>query len=454
MPTVSTIGSISNIVPVLILGSGPAGLSAGLYTSRAKLKTVILTGSQPGGQLADVKYIENWPARSKTSGIDIMDDLKKQAEHFGAHVLYDAAKDIDLNSWPFTVKTENDLILRPLTLIYTTGGIAKKLDVPGVEDYWGRGVGICTICDAPFHKGQTVAVVGGGDTGAERALQLSVYAKKVYVIVREESLEAAAVVQDYLKTAQNITMLYSTEIIALRGNGTTLVDAQIRNTKTGAVTTIPLQGVYFAIGYHPNSDLVKKFIKTDDEGYIIVNSGTQKTSIPGFFAAGIVAIPDKPYGKSGVATGSGIKAGMDAIDFLEKIGFNPTTAEKIAPQLFISQNNEEKILLNAVSSRTQLQELYKKNPEHTLLVYIHSSSCPHCRTMQPLVEWLANEYKDTLTIGHIDHDQAKEFIEQLNITRVPYFMLFKKGKLIWRGTRNSKQELIELVVKVPQEEKI
>lgn len=440
---------LTNIVPVLILGSGPAGLSAALYTARAKLKTVVLSGQNPGGQLADVKYIENWPARTKTSGMDIMDDLKSQAQSFGAHVLYDAAKKIDLSTWPFTVTTENDLVLKALSLIYTTGGIPKKLEVPGVETYWGRGVGICTICDAAFHQDQTVAVVGGGDTGAERALQLSMYAKKVYVIVREPTLEAAAVVQDYLNSAKNITIVYNTEVTAIHGNEKSITDAALRNRNTQEETTIPVQGVYFAIGYHPNSDLVKDVIKTDKDGYIIVECGTQHTNVPGFFAAGIVAVPDKAYGKSGVASGSGIKAGMDAINFLEDKGFNPKIAQQLEKQFFVpSCKNSES--LPSVTSLDELKAFYKK-PHTKLLIYVHSSSCPHCRTMTPLVQDLADEYNNELTVVTIDHDKANELIKKLNIRRVPYLIFLKDGKVVWYGSTTTKQDLANIITEQQQQ---
>ncbi len=366
-------------------------------------------------------------------------------------VIYDTAVKVDLNSWPFTVVTENELQLHPLSIVFATGGIPKKLMVPGVDQYWGKGIGICTICDAPFNKGQDVAVVGGGDTSAERALQLSAYAKSVLMIVRESELDAIATVQKYLKSAENIKILYNTEIVSIEGNNKTVTKIDIINNKTGEKSTIPLNAVYFAIGYHPNSDLVNSVIKTDKDGYIVVQCNTQRTIIPGFYAAGIVSVADKPYGKSGVAAGSGIKAAMDVITFLENVGLNPDNAKQLEPKFFHVQKTETSNI-KTIKSLSELQKILQTADGKFVLLYMHAPMCPSCRSMQPIVQALANQHADTHITLQAEHDDALEIIEHFNIARVPYFLLFKNGKIIWQDAPATKKQLIEALQRSSQED--
>ncbi len=195
-----------------MIGSGPTGLSAALFTARAGFKTVVLAGSQPGGHLSEISTIENWPGTPKMKGADLGQELERQAAEFGAHMLKDNAKDIDLSQWPFKIHTTDGTTLTALTIIAATGGEPKRLNVPGMETYWGKGVGVCTICDAPLNKGQTVIVVGGSDTAAERAMQLAPFAKQVIMVVREPQLPGkVAQVQKYLNEYDNISTMLNTQ---------------------------------------------------------------------------------------------------------------------------------------------------------------------------------------------------------------------------------------------------
>ncbi|MBI2775509.1 FAD-dependent oxidoreductase [Candidatus Dependentiae bacterium] len=322
-----------NLVPVAIIGGGPAGLSASVYTARAQFRTVVFGGMEPGGELTGVKLIENWPGREGSTGAQLIDDLTKQAKHFGAMLVNQAITKVDFSQWPFVLTLDDGTIIHALAVIIASGGIARRLDIPGVEKYWGKGVGSCTICEAPFYKDKDVAVVGGGDTSGERALQLAAYAKNVYLIVRESRLQACATVQDYLKKAKNIHIYVNTKLEQISGDDDAVTSMVIREGKN-ETQQIPINGLYFAIGYIPNSALFKTKLAVDNQGFIKVEPQTQKTTMPGIFAAGNVAASDKEYGKASVASGSGVKAGMDTISFLEKIGFTQEQAEKTAPRFY------------------------------------------------------------------------------------------------------------------------
>lgn len=412
----------SNIVPVLVIGSGPAGLSAALYTSRTHLPTIVLTGEKRGGQLADVRQIENWPGKEKKSGGAAVEDLIKQAEHFGAVLVPDIVSSIDLSVWPFKVLTRSNVELRPLAIIIATGRIAKRLAVPGVEKYWGRGVGTCTLCDAPFHKGQIVGVVGGGDSAGDHALQLAEYADKVYLFVRAGVMDASETVQDYVKNNKKIEIVYNAQIERVDGTDAAVQEVTVQDRTSGNISQIPVRGLYFAIGYHPNSELFKQFLPVDTEGFIIMPDRTQRTQIQGVFAAGDVI--DKHYGKAGVATGSGVKAGIDAIDFLQTIGYN-MNKEAIKQRLYIYKP----VPGQSIAMITKMQDLKGVIERKPLVVVdFYGSSCPTCKAMMPQVEHVAQTLGDKVHFIKIETGVGAAIAHEYGITSVPQFIVFYKGK--------------------------
>ncbi|MEX0940389.1 MAG: FAD-dependent oxidoreductase [Candidatus Babeliales bacterium] len=444
LPDIEQAFDKKNIVPVVIIGSGPAGLSAALYTARAKLGTIVFNGHQLGGQLADVRQIENWPGKKKASGLEAIDDLLDQAKHFGAQTINDTIKKVNLATWPFVIITENNLELHALALIIATGRIAKKLNVPGVETYWGKGIGVCTICDAPFHKGQIVAVVGGGDTAGDRALQLAAYAKKVYMFARNPQLDASGTVQEYLKETPNIEILYNTELKEIDGDGKNINKVVLIDNKTQKTFSLPIRGLYFAIGYHPNSDIFQSYLKIGSEGFILLKGRTQHTNIPGVFAAGDVT--DKIYGKAGVATGSGVKAGMDAIDFMQDIGFNQEIAKQLSPQLF-KPDTTPRIDIKLITSTEQLERVIKENP--LVLVDFYADYCPSCKNLLSYLEEMGSIYENKVHIIKINHEKNPEIGKKFEITSVPSFIAFKNGKLIEKkNTIRTKKQLGDFFEKI------
>lgn len=337
---VNQLKNISNVIPVVIIGSGPAGLSAALYTSRAGFETLVISGDQLGGTLMDVKFIENWPGRKKTTGMQAIEELQEQAKRFGTQVTIDTVNKVDFSMWPYKIFTDNEKELNALSVIIATGGTQKRLNIPGVDQYWGHGVGLCSLCEAPFNKDQDVAVIGGGDTAAERALQLAAYAKKVYVIVRDPQLDANTTVQGYLRSNKNIEIKTNTELQKILGNGSTVTGMRLADKETGAIFEIPINSIYFSIGYRPNSKLFANYLKLDERGFIATNGHNQTTDLPGVFVAGNVAQSDTDYGKAGVAIGSGVKAGIDTIKFLETIGLTPQKIKELEPQFYRIENEE------------------------------------------------------------------------------------------------------------------
>lgn len=328
--------SLKNICPVVVIGSGPAGLTASMFTSRAKFKTSVITGDEVGGQLTEASYVENFPAKPKMAGLAIMNDLKVQAQKFGVELISTKVKSVNFNIWPFQVTLENGDIINALSVIIATGGSQRTLDIPGVKEFWGKGIGVCSICDAPFDQDKDVAIIGGGDAAADRALQLSAYAKKVTLLVRTPEMRAAAVVQDYLKSAKNISVLFNVEVKKIIGKER-VEGVEIVDTKTDKSLILPVQSVYFALGFIPRTDLFKGRLEISKDGYIKLFDNCQSTSVKGVFAAGTVE--DSRYQKSATAAGNGSKAGMDIIDFLQSIGFNQDVAQKIEKNYYMVPKN-------------------------------------------------------------------------------------------------------------------
>ncbi len=420
-----------NIEPILIIGSGCAGYSAAIYAARGKIKTAVLVGSQPGGQLGSTTRVENFPGLLDQLGPDIMLSLQKQAEHFGAEIIYDSAASIDCSVWPYKVITQSGKTINALTIIVAAGASPAKLGIPGEDEYWGKGVTTCAICDAPFHKDKDVVVVGGGDSALEEALQLSSYAKKVTILVRKDAMRASVAMQDRIKDVDSIEVLYNSEVKEIYGNGSEVTHVLIHNNKTNETFTKSVSGVFLAIGHKPNTtSLCNGQIKTDADGYIITSGKTQATSKPGIFAAG--DIEDKIYRQAGVAAGSGIKAALDALGFLQNHGFNVKVAKQIEANYFDIKKPEidsvpSKAIL-AVTSKEQFESL--RNERAILIVDFYTTQCPACKYMLPALEQIASEMGDRTTFIKINANEIPALANEYKITSVPTLLVFKNGKLV------------------------
>ena len=298
-----------------MIGSGPAGLTAGLYTARANLKPLIIEGLEAGGQLMLTTLVENFPGhRDGIMGPDLMAEMRAQAEHFGAEIIRGHVSSVDLMSRPYVVKTSEGEF-RCKTLIIATGASARLLGLPSERALIGHGVSTCATCDGYFFRGKPIAVVGGGDSAMEEAMFLTRFASRVTVVHRRDTLRASKIMQDKAFANEKIAFEWNADVEEIRDTGKGEVTSMVlRNNVTGAIKEIPVEGVFVAIGHTPNTSLFRGQIDTDANGYILTHSGT-RTSIPGVFACGDVQ--DHVYRQAITAAGSGCMAAIDAEKYLE-----------------------------------------------------------------------------------------------------------------------------------------
>lgn len=304
-------------VRCLIIGSGPAGYTAAIYTGRANLNPVLYEGMQPGGQLTITTEVENFPGYPEgVSGPDMMDDIRQQAERFGCDMRAAVATKCDLSARPYKFWFDNGDEVEAETVIICTGASAKYLGLSDEKKYAGMGVSACATCDGFFYRKKTVAVVGGGDTACEEACYLAGLAKQVYLIVRKDYLRASKIMQERVLTNPKIQVLFEHNTEGLYGEegveGAHLVKRKGQPDETHY--DLPIDGFFLAIGHRPNSDIFKEWIETDEVGYIKVEGASQRTNVPGVFAAGDVA--DPTYRQGIVAAGSGCKAAIEAERYL------------------------------------------------------------------------------------------------------------------------------------------
>ena len=301
---------------VLIVGSGPAGFTAAIYTSRANLQPVLYEGIEPGGQLTTTTEIENFPGYPEgVDGNRMMADLRRQAERFGADIRRGMVTRADLSSRPFHVVIDGTKEIETESLIVATGASAKYLGLPSETKFRGMGVSACATCDGFFYRKKDVAVVGGGDTACEEATYLASLCRKVYLIVRKPFLRASKAMQERVFATPNIEILFEHNTAEVLGDDSGVTGALLRRND-GSETTIDISGFFLAIGHHPNTELFAGQLDLDAEGYIAVVPGTSQTSVEGVFAAGDVK--DPRYRQAITAAGSGCIAALDCERFLLK----------------------------------------------------------------------------------------------------------------------------------------
>jgi len=306
----------------LIIGSGPAGYTAAIYASRSGLEPVLYEGLQPGGQLTQTTEVDNFPGYPQgTTGFEMMADLRAQAERLGADIRSGIIENVEFSmdgSAPHKAIVDDGTVLEAQTIIISTGASAKYLGLEDEKKYAGMGVSACATCDGFFYRKKVVAVVGGGDTACEEAQYLAGLAKKVYLIVRRDVLRASEAMQQKVKAAENIEILWNAQAEGLFGEGGVEGAHLVRNKgkENEERFDINIDGFFLAIGHHPNSDIFRPMIETDAEGYVVVKHPTTETNVPGVFAAGDVA--DPIYRQAISAAGSGCHAAMDAKRYLDK----------------------------------------------------------------------------------------------------------------------------------------
>jgi thioredoxin reductase (NADPH) len=296
---------------VLIIGSGPAGYTAAVYSARAMLQPILIQGMQPGGQLTITTEVENWPGDSHVQGPDLMVRMEEHARAMGAEIIGDYITSLDLSKRPFTAQADSGSTYTADAVILATGAQARWLGLPSEEKFKGFGVSACATCDGFFYRNKQVVVIGGGNTAVEEALFLTNFATKVTLIHRRDSLRAEKIMQDRLFKHPKIEVVWNAEVIEVLGTeaplGVTAVRA--RNVQTGETTDIPADGFFVAIGHAPASELVRDQLELHNGGYVKVEPGTTRTSIPGVFAAG--DLTDHVYRQAVTSAGMGCMAALD-----------------------------------------------------------------------------------------------------------------------------------------------
>ncbi|MBQ9739223.1 MAG: thioredoxin-disulfide reductase [Alphaproteobacteria bacterium] len=298
---------------VLIIGSGPAGYTAGIYTARAGLETVLMTGHMAGGQLMLTHEVENYPGFTRISGIDLMASFQKQAESVGVQLKYEMVKSVDFSKRPFKIKTEMNRTWTADAVIIATGSSAKWLEAKGEEKYRGHGVSICATCDGFFYRGKSVAVIGGGSSAVYEALYLAQIADKVTLIHRRDELRAEKHLQNQLLVHPKISIRWESEVVEFLGEQQ-LNALKIKNAKTGDTSILPIDGAFIAIGNRPNTEIFKGQLDLSKDGYIKTHKSTCATSVEGVFACGDVQ--EDTYRQAIIAAGNGCVAALSAEKFL------------------------------------------------------------------------------------------------------------------------------------------
>jgi len=302
---------------VIIIGSGPAGHTAALYTSRANLKPLVIEGHEPGGQLTTTTDVENFPGFPEgIMGPDLMVKMKAQAQRFGAEYLTSMVVEINLSKRPFVMKTEDGKEFEAQTVILATGASAKYLGLPNEKELIGKGVSGCATCDGFFYRNKVVHVVGGGDTAMEEANFLTRFASKVYLVHRRDSLRASKPMQDRVFNNPKIEMVWNSQVVEIIADATGVTAIKVENTKDGTITERQTDGLFMGIGHTPNTAFLNGQLSLDSNGYIQTKSGHPDTSVSGVFACGDV---QDPYYRQAIsAAGSGCMAAIRAERFLEE----------------------------------------------------------------------------------------------------------------------------------------
>jgi thioredoxin reductase (NADPH) len=316
-----------NLATTIVIGSGPAGCAAALYCARMGGNVVVLSGRKYGGQLMTTSLVENWPGVVGLQGPAIMQISKNQAESYGAIFLDQDVLSIDTSSWPFKVILDDERFFYTFSIVLATGSNHKSLGCKGESEYWAKGVSTCAICDGPIYKDKNVIIVGGGDSACEEALQLAAHAKSIKMLIRGPKMRASSSMRKRVEDSKKIEIIYNIQIKEIKGNEKKVTEV-LCEKESGEKINLETAAVFIAIGHTPNISLVKDIVELDENGLILCQGRSQKTSFPGIFAAGDVA---NNYRQAGIASGEGIKAALDIYQFLQ---------ENFINDVFILKNND------------------------------------------------------------------------------------------------------------------
>lgn len=439
----------STVEQVVILGSGPAGLTAAIYTARAGLSTLVIEGNEPGGQIALSYMVDNFPGFPKgISGYELVHNMQEQAVRFGARVKNGHVVNVDLTKRPFSVQLEEGEIIRTEALIIASGASARWLGIESEKELIGKGVSSCAVCDGIFYKDKDVVVVGGGDAAMEDALFLSKYAQNVIVVHRKAVLRASKYLQDKAFSTPKIRFVWNhvIEDIQVSSQGE-VSSVTLRDVYTNAAQQVDCQGVFVAIGHQPNTDLFKDWLELDPSGYIITKPFCSLTNIPGVFAAGDVADPQ--YRQAITAAGTGCMAGINACQYIQQselLSSNSRSCMESARTEFeqvYSGHSESKITNITGENYAHIME-----NNRFVIMDIYADWCGPCKSLATIYHELSEEYGDRYTFTKLNADVEGALSITLKVNALPTILFFKDGEQVHRHIGLiSKKKLVDLMIK-------
>lgn len=433
--------TVENLV---IIGSGPAGYTAAIYAGRANLKPVVFEGFQagglPGGQLMTTTEVENFPGFPQgITGPDLMDNMKAQAERWGAELYTEDVISVDLSQRPFTIRSEEREV-KAHSIVIATGATARRLGLPSEHEFWSRGISACAICDGatPIFHGAELAVIGAGDSAAEESIYLTKYGSKVNLLVRSDQMRASKAMQDRVLSNPKIEVHWNTEVVDVFGNGQ-MTGVKIRNKTTGAETELHAKGLFYAIGHTPNTSLFKGQLELDEVGYVATKHGSVETSVEGVFAAGDVQ--DHEFRQAITAAGTGCMAAMLAERWLSSNGLiqefhhqAETAVNELKPQPEAKKTEaEEAAGFNLQATRHEggyaLRKLFHDSDRLILVKYV-SPGCGPCHTLKPILNKVVDEFDGKIHFVEIDIDKDRDIAENAAVTGTPTVQFFKNQELL------------------------
>lgn len=431
--------TVENLV---IIGSGPAGYTAAIYAGRANLKPVVFEGFQvgglPGGQLMTTTEVENFPGFPQgITGPELMDQMKAQAERWGAQLYTEDVISVDLTQRPFIVRSQ-ERELKTHSIVIATGATAKRLGLPSEHQFWSRGISACAICDGatPIFRGAELAVIGAGDSAAEESIYLTKYGSKVNLLVRSDIMRASKAMQDRVLSNPKIEVHWHTEAVDVFGNGQ-MAGIKVRNNQTGEEREIHAKGLFYAIGHSPNTALFKGQLELDDVGYIVTKNGSVETSLEGVFAAGDVQ--DHEFRQAITAAGSGCMAAMLAERWLSSRNLitefhqSATVQDELPPQPTQKTEAQEEAGFNLQATRHEggyaLRKLFHESDRLLVVKYV-SPGCGPCHTLKPILNKVIDEFTGKIHFVEIDIDKDPQIAENAGVTGTPTIQFFKHQELL------------------------
>ena len=432
---------VEQIENLVIIGSGPAGYTAAIYAARANLKPVMFEGLQaggvPGGQLMTTTDVENFPGFPEgISGPELMDRMRSQAIRWGTECYTEDVIEVDFTQRPFTI-TSTEREVKTNSVIIATGATAKRLGLPSEKQYWNNGISACAICDgaSPIFNGKELIVIGGGDSAAEEAVYLTKYGTRVHLLVRRGELRASKAMQNRVLNNSKITVHWHTEAVDVYGENNRMTGIKLRNNQTGAESEIRANGLFYAIGHQPNTNLFKNQIDLDDVGYITVTPGTVATSVPGIYAAGDVQ--DHEYRQAVSAAGTGCMAALAAERWLSEGNLivehdqaqNATEVQEESVAKSSATPTEFDISQTRHVGGYAIRKLFHESDRLIMVKYV-APTCGPCKRLSPILDKVVAEYEEQIHFVEIDIVADPEVAQMGQVSGTPTVQFFRDRELL------------------------